>query len=412
MVLLVCWVLGLASSCASDEQQGSGAASEESPPAVAADTTQEEARLTTREPEETTAEPTGAPERTTPATSSSDLAGLLAEEGDGGGDGPSDGYVAVTDGAGALSVEVPLGWDHATGEESETGGRNWSDFAGEVHKASITAAPNLDAWHTAGGVPGIYAVASKGLARGYTDEQLVASGPFDLSSACEPGARSDFERGPYAGRMQAWRNCEVGAAATFVTLSAAPEGRECVVLMQLAMYGEADVEVGQHILDAFEVECAAAATYPLAAADEQQYAPEQQHHAPEQYAPEQHAGASESTPASDGPDRDCADFASRDEAQAALQADSSDPYDLDADDDGEACEDSFPEEATQDEYEYQYEDPAPSTDSSPDPARVPSRGDVDCSDFSSSAEAKPYLLPGDPHRLDADGDGQACDSLP
>ena len=85
-------------------------------------------------------------------------------------------------------------------------------------------------------------------------------------------ARSDFERGPYTGRMQAWHNCEVDAAATFLTLSAAPEGRECVVLMQLAMYGEANVEVGQHILDAFEVECAAAATYPLAAPDAQQYA--------------------------------------------------------------------------------------------------------------------------------------------
>jgi len=193
----------------------------------------------------------------------------LLEE-DGGEGGAAGGYAVVTDGAGALRLEVPLGWDHATGEESETGegGRNWSDFAGEGHKASITAAPNLDDWETAGGVPGVYAVASKALAQGYTDEQLVASGPFDLSP-CEPGARSDFVRGPYAGRMQAWHNCEVGAAATFLTLSAAPEGRECVVLMQLAMYGEADVEVGQHILDALEVECASAATYPLAVADEQ-----------------------------------------------------------------------------------------------------------------------------------------------
>ena len=38
--------------------------------------------------------------------------------------------------------------------------------------------------------------------------------------------------------------------------------------------------------------------------------------------------------------------------------------------------------------------------------------DYDCSDFSTQEEAQQYLLPGDPHRLDADGDGQACDSLP
>ncbi len=38
--------------------------------------------------------------------------------------------------------------------------------------------------------------------------------------------------------------------------------------------------------------------------------------------------------------------------------------------------------------------------------------DKDCSDFGNQAQAQAYLLPGDPHRLDADGDGRACDSLP
>ena len=38
-------------------------------------------------------------------------------------------------------------------------------------------------------------------------------------------------------------------------------------------------------------------------------------------------------------DRDCADFATQAEAQAVLDVDSSDPNRLDADNDGEACED-------------------------------------------------------------------------
>ncbi len=42
---------------------------------------------------------------------------------------------------------------------------------------------------------------------------------------------------------------------------------------------------------------------------------------------------------------------------------------------------------------------------------APARGDVDCSDFSSWEEAQSYLLPGDPHKLDRDGDGSACDNL-
>ncbi|WP_176392085.1 excalibur calcium-binding domain-containing protein [Marininema halotolerans] len=38
--------------------------------------------------------------------------------------------------------------------------------------------------------------------------------------------------------------------------------------------------------------------------------------------------------------------------------------------------------------------------------------DKDCSDFTNQKEAKKYLLPGDPHRLDPDRDGKPCESLP
>ena len=38
--------------------------------------------------------------------------------------------------------------------------------------------------------------------------------------------------------------------------------------------------------------------------------------------------------------------------------------------------------------------------------------DYDCADFSNQAQAQTYLLPGDPYRLDGDGDGVACEDLP
>lgn len=38
--------------------------------------------------------------------------------------------------------------------------------------------------------------------------------------------------------------------------------------------------------------------------------------------------------------------------------------------------------------------------------------DYDCGDFNTQAQAQKYLLSGDPYRLDADGDGVACESLP
>lgn len=46
------------------------------------------------------------------------------------------------------------------------------------------------------------------------------------------------------------------------------------------------------------------------------------------------------------------------------------------------------------------------------PATAAAGIDYDCADFSSQAEAQEYLLPGDPYRLDGDGDGIACEDNP
>jgi hypothetical protein len=163
-------------------------------------------------------------------------------------------YKIVTDGTGALSVEVPSGWEVMTGEDSEAPS-SWSSFGDENVGSSITASTDLDTWHTTSGVPGVYVVASKDLAQRYTDDELVVSGPNDFSASCERGSRQDFDRHPYSGRMQAWKNCAGNGEADLVTLAAAPEDRECVVVLQIGMYGEADVEAGQRILDTFETDC-------------------------------------------------------------------------------------------------------------------------------------------------------------
>ncbi len=48
--------------------------------------------------------------------------------------------------------------------------------------------------------------------------ELVASGSNGLPASCEPGARSGYERGPYSGTVQAWKNCGGDPAASYVTL--------------------------------------------------------------------------------------------------------------------------------------------------------------------------------------------------
>ena len=129
-------------------------------------------------------------------------------------------------------------------------------------------------------------------------------------------------------------------------------------------------------------------------------------------------------------DLNCDDFDYQEDAQAVYEQDTSDPNGLDGPigegymgEQGEACENLPSRIATQSPAparENPNPRPRPAAVPTPSPAPAsppqsaapaPSTGDVDCSDFSSSAEAQGYLLPGDPHGLDANNDGQACDSL-
>jgi len=53
----------------------------------------------------------------------------------------------------------------------------------------------------------------------------------------------------------------------------------------------------------------------------------------------------------------------------------------------------------------------------PEEERPPSTGDYDCSDFSTQEEAQEFFEDeggpdDDPHNLDRDGDGVACETLP
>jgi Excalibur calcium-binding domain len=98
-------------------------------------------------------------------------------------------------------------------------------------------------------------------------------------------------------------------------------------------------------------------------------------------------------------DRDCPEFSSQEEAQQFFESrggPGQDPHRLDADDDGQACE-----------------EPGSGTG---DGGGSGGGQDRDCPDFSSQEEAQRFFEsqggPGqDPHRLDADDDGQACEDF-
>ena len=144
--------------------------------------------------------------------------------------------------------------------------------------------------------------------------------------------------------------------------------------------------------------------------------------------PESTATPTTTTP--DG-DLDCDDFATWEEASEVFQAESGDPHGLDGDDDGVPCEE-FPGAPSDSPTSTATPEPTPtgtptatptpesatSTPSSEggngiDLPAEPSEGDYDCDDFETQEQAQDVYEQdtSDPHGLDSDDDGEACEGL-
>jgi hypothetical protein len=164
---------------------------------------------------------------------------------------PAPGYQLVENDAGNLSAEVPFEWgDRYTGYDGTFEGEDVD--VGEGVGPAITASTDMNAWGAGGPVPGMYMLASRELAREYDEDQLMDASLNDLSS-CDVGERQDFDRPPYSGKIQTW-DCG-GDGSTIIKLGAAPESRECAIVLQIKTYSEAEREVARHVLDTFEADC-------------------------------------------------------------------------------------------------------------------------------------------------------------
>jgi hypothetical protein len=178
--------------------------------------------------------------------------------------GAAPGYDLIRTSNGSLSAEVPAGWEVEIGEDSEkeAASNTWSYYAGEYLTSSITTAPSLDAWYGSG-ASGAYFVASKALAQ-YSDYELTHS-LFNANKAavCTPGPYEDLNRSPYSGKIQTWYDCGADNATTF-SVAAAPEGRECVAVLNARISDEADREAIEHLISTFEVDCGRVTSQTLA----------------------------------------------------------------------------------------------------------------------------------------------------
>ena len=119
----------------------------------------------------------------------------------------------------------------------------------------------------------------------------------------------------------------------------------------------------------------------------------------------------------DGPDRNCGDFSSWWGAQnfyLASGGPSQDPHRLDQNNDGIACESLLSTSSGDSGPSRKDAQPAPTPTPQPDEDQFQDRN---CSDFETWQEAQAFFLSEggpsqDPHGLDRNGDGTACESLP
>ena len=98
-------------------------------------------------------------------------------------------------------------------------------------------------------------------------------------------------------------------------------------------------------------------------------------------------------------DRDCGEFEFQEQAQRVLDEDPDDPFGLDPDADGVACEELPTRRGDGNGQQDEVDRPTE---------------DLDCADFEFQEEAQAVLDedPGDPNNLDPSGDGFACSELP
>ena len=278
-------------------------------------------------------------------------------------------YKIVETPDGGLTVELPPDWEADTGAASEgAGGPNsWSYYAGEYIESSITAAQSLQNWKF-GGEPtsGTYIVASRSLAQAYTDDELIHSLLYDgKGDKCAAGPYRDFERPPYSGMIQTWYDCGLNDNTSYV-VSAAPEGRECVVVLDVITASTADREAVEHILDSFEANCAA-------------------------LPPPTPVDASASTSPSASPESSTSSSANSSSSSSPCPNTRITP-------DGVQCSD-LPD-VIPGSPDPNHNSPSPDTPSSPPPS-----GDIDCDEVNGPIPTPP----GDPNNLDGDGDGLACE---
>ena len=145
-----------------------------------------------------------------------------------------DGFMAIKDDTGALSIEVPDDW-------RQIDGMSWTEYWGDLYfeAANLAAAPDLRGFYSSNEDSGVRFSASAdwGAIGGYI--QLLDGVKHWYNTSCVWKLREDFNNGVYEGAYDFW---DCGSDLGAVVLSARPMSNRSAFLILVQVHGVKDLE--------------------------------------------------------------------------------------------------------------------------------------------------------------------------
>jgi len=157
-----------------------------------------------------------------------------------------DGYMAVTDDSYSLYMEVPTGWNDLIGS-------SWSEYWGDLYftAVDITAAPDLDAFYSSWGAPGVSFSASEdwGNIGGYI--MLLDGVKHWYEDSCTFKWREKYEDQIYEGAYDFW-DCGNDAGLYVIGVRPISNPTAYLILVQVQVSSDADFFALERIMATFE----------------------------------------------------------------------------------------------------------------------------------------------------------------
>ncbi|MEX1206986.1 MAG: hypothetical protein WEE36_00055 [Acidimicrobiia bacterium] len=151
-----------------------------------------------------------------------------------------DEFITITDDTGQIELRVPASWD----DIDPTG---WIE-QGELIGPGLVAAPDVDAWRSEWGTPGVFIGASDVITE--TTESILDLKRWD--TFCTYEGRDDYDDGLYVGRYDLYFDCG-DELSVFIVIAATPPDGSFLILVEIVVVAEADLLAADEIIRSFLV---------------------------------------------------------------------------------------------------------------------------------------------------------------